>query len=65
VNNQISDILPMLSRIQEEMQMLQKTAESQRTEIRQLKRTSQAQQKEIRSLRKENEELNRRLLKYE
>jgi regulator of replication initiation timing len=65
VNEQVTDILPVLSKIHEEMQMLRSTIESQHAEICQLKRTSQAQLKEIRTLRKKNEELVRRLSKYE
>lgn len=72
VKQKVTDITEAISSLAKQMESMQKTIDSQHSTICQINRTSQGQLKEIRDLkrllkkeRKENEDLRKRLSKYE
>lgn len=72
VKQQVNDITEVLRRLSAQIKSMQKTIDSQHSTICQINRASQRQLKEIRDLKrllekkdKENEELRRRLSRYE
>lgn len=72
VKQQVNDITEVLRGLSTQIESMQKTIDSQHSTICQINRTSQGQLKEIRDLKrmlkkkdKENEELRKRLSKYE